>query len=44
MLRQSLGALLEADTALKSARGDRRLILEKLIAQLIWITEKEKLT
>jgi DNA polymerase-3 subunit delta len=44
MLRQSLCALLEADTALKSARGDRRLILEKLIAQLIWINEKEKLS
>ncbi len=43
MLRQCLGALLDADVALKSARGDRRLILEKLIAQLIWITEKEKM-
>lgn len=43
MLRQSLNALLEADTALKSSRGDRRLVLEKLIAQLIWITEKEKM-
>lgn len=43
MLRQSLAALLDADTALKSSRGDRRLILEKLIAQLIWITEKEKM-
>lgn len=44
MLRQSLCALLGADTALKSSRGNRRLILEKLIAQLIWITEKEKLS
>lgn len=44
MLRQSLNALLNADVALKSARGDRRLVLEKLIAQLIWITEKEKLS
>ena len=44
MLRQSLEALLEADTALKSARGDRRLVLEKLIARLIWIAEGGKLS
>lgn len=43
MLRQSLDALLEADVALKSARGDRRLVLEKLVAKLIWIAEKEKM-
>lgn len=43
MLRQSLDALLRTDTALKSARGDRRLALEKLVAELIWITEKEKM-
>lgn len=38
-LRQSLDALCEADLALKSARGDRRLVMEKLIARLIWISE-----
>lgn len=43
MLRQSLDALLETDVALKSARGDRRLILEELVAKLIWIAEKEKI-
>lgn len=42
MLRQSLQALLGADTALKSARGDRRIIMEKLIAQLLLIAEREK--
>ena len=42
MLRESLRVLLEADTALKSARGDRRLVMEKLIAQLLSIAEKEK--
>ena len=43
MLRQSLGVLLETDIALKSARGDRKLAMEKLIAELIWIAEKEKM-
>lgn len=43
MLRQSLAALLRADVALKSARGSRRLVLEKLIAELVWIAEKEKM-
>ncbi|HEX3016329.1 MAG TPA: DNA polymerase III subunit delta [Caproicibacter sp.] len=43
MLRQSLDVLLETDTALKSARGDRRTAMEKLIAQLIWIAEKGKM-
>lgn len=43
MLHQSLRALLETDYALKSARGDRRIAMEKLIANLIWITEKEKM-
>lgn len=42
MLRRCVGALLEADTALKSARGDRRLVLEKLIARLLLIAEKGK--
>ncbi|WBY63473.1 DNA polymerase III subunit delta [Thermocaproicibacter melissae] len=43
MIRQSLDALLEADVALKSSRGDRRLVLEELLAKLIWIAEKEKI-
>lgn len=43
MLRECLSALLNTDIALKSARGDRRIAMEKLIAQLIWITEKEKM-
>lgn len=42
MLRQSLQALLDADTALKSARGDRRIVMEKLIAELLLIAEKER--
>lgn len=42
ILRQSLQALLNADTALKSARGDRRIVMEKLIAELLLIAEKER--
>lgn len=42
MLRQSLQVLLAADTALKSARGDRRIVMEKLIAQLLLIAEGER--
>lgn len=38
-LRRCLDALLRADLALKSARGDRRLVLEKLLAKLIWLSE-----
>jgi DNA polymerase-3 subunit delta len=41
VLRKSLSALLEADTALKSARGDRRVVMEKLIAKLLLIAEQE---
>jgi DNA polymerase-3 subunit delta len=41
-LRQCLNVLLEADMALKGARGDRRTVMEKLIARLIWIAEKGK--
>lgn len=44
MLRESLDALLAADTALKSARGDRRLVMEKLIAELLLIAEKGRLS
>lgn len=43
MLRASLQALLSADIALKSARGDRRIVLEKLIAQLLLIAEGGKM-
>jgi DNA polymerase-3 subunit delta len=43
MLRQSLQVLLKADTALKSARGDRRIVMEKLIAQLLLIAEGERI-
>lgn len=43
MLRESLQALLSADVALKSARGDRRIVLEKLIAQLLLIAERRKM-
>lgn len=43
MLRDSLNAFLDADTALKSARGDRRIVMEKLIAQLLLIAEKGKM-
>ena len=42
MLRESLEVLLAADLSLKSARGDRRTVMEKLIAQLLLIAEKEK--
>ena len=48
MLRQSLEALSSADAQLKGGRGDRklfqRLTLEKLIAELLWIAEKEKVS
>ncbi len=43
MLRESLQTLLQADVALKSARGDRRVTMEKLIAQLLLIAEKERI-
>jgi DNA polymerase-3 subunit delta len=42
MLRRCVCALLEADAALKGARGDRRLVMEKLIARLLLIAEKGK--
>lgn len=42
VLRGSLRALLAADLALKGARGDRRIVMEKLIAQLLLIAEGEK--
>ena len=43
MLCQSMNVLLEADRALKGSRGSSRTVMEKLIAQLLWITEKEKM-
>lgn len=42
MLRRSLFELLKADTALKSSRGDRRTIMEELVAKLLWIVERGK--
>lgn len=42
MFRESLGALLAADLALKGARGDRRTVLEKLIARLLILAERGK--
>ncbi len=42
MLRESLDALLETDLALKSARGDRRLMLEKLVARLLVLAKGER--
>lgn len=40
MLRQSLYAILEADMTLKGARGDRRTVMEELIAKLLLIAAK----
>ncbi len=42
MLRDSLSMLIATDISLKSARGDRRITMEKLIAQLLLIAEKER--
>lgn len=42
MYRESLKELLAADLALKSSRGDRRLVLEKLIAKLLILAERGK--
>ena len=42
MYRESLKELLEADIALKSSRGDRRTVLEKLIARLMILAERGK--
>ncbi len=42
MIRDSLEALFQADTALKSARGSRRILLERLIARLLLIGKGEK--
>jgi DNA polymerase-3 subunit delta len=42
MYRESLKELLAADLALKSSRGDRRIVLEKLIARLLILAERGK--
>jgi len=42
MYRESLKELLAADIALKSSRGDRRTVLEKLIARLMILAERGK--
>ncbi|QAT49580.1 DNA polymerase III subunit delta [Caproiciproducens sp. NJN-50] len=42
MFRGSLKELLAADIALKSSRGDRRIVLEKLIARLLILAERGK--
>lgn len=42
MFRGSLKELLAADLALKSSRGDRRIVLEKLIARLLILAERGK--
>ena len=43
MLRGSLNVLLETDVALKSARGNRRIMMEEMIAHLLIIAQKEKI-
>ena len=43
MLRGSLNVLLETDVALKSARGNRRIMMEEMIARLLIIAQKEKI-
>ncbi|XOQ44142.1 MAG: DNA-pol3-delta domain-containing protein [Clostridium sp.] len=40
MYRESLKELLAADVALKSSRGNRRTVLEKLIARLLILAER----
>lgn len=40
MFRESLKELLAADLALKSSRGDRRTVLEELIARLLILSER----
>ena len=43
MLRASLNVLLETDVSLKSARGNRRIMMEEMIARLLIIAQKEKI-
>ncbi|MCI1964613.1 MAG: DNA polymerase III subunit delta [Oscillospiraceae bacterium] len=40
MYRESLKELLSADLSLKSSRGDRRIVLEQLIARLLILSER----
>ena len=42
-LRESLGVLLETDIGLKSSRTGDRILMEKLIAKLLLIAEKERI-
>ncbi len=44
MLRESLNVLLETDIALKSSRTSSRIMMEELIAKLLLIAEREKIT
>ena len=39
VLRRSLDVLLKADLALKGARGDRRITLERYIAELLLLAK-----
>lgn len=43
-LRESLSVLLETDIGLKSSRTNDRILMEKLIARLLLIAEKERIT
>lgn len=43
-LRESLAVLLDTDIGLKSSRTDDRILMEKLIARLLLIAEKERMT
>lgn len=43
-LRESLEALLETDIGLKSSRTGDRILMERLIARLLLIAEKERIT
>jgi len=43
-LRESLEVLLETDIGLKSSRTGDRILMEKLIARLLLIAEKERIT
>lgn len=43
-LRESLDAILEADIRLKSSRTDSRVVMEELIAKLMLIAEKGKVS
>lgn len=44
MYRESLKELLRADLALKSSHGDRRIVLERLVARLLLLSERGSAT